>query len=345
MLSSVGIPLQCIQLICHWLQGLQSCCACVRARVWQPTVTLPWISGSYQSSQAPTFGPCRRACICVVGRQGKTGGKAFCKCRCCLLLVSVSVPNQTKMDFLCTSIWTCFGEKLSVHANFPSVTLSWKACLFKQSITWDDVCGTEGLPQEKVLRGYVRIPLPSHVIMNFPPLCLTSMLLSSGKYLNTRNKCHCLSLTVAQTVIVESSETPMLFLLGFWSIWSLFKSNNNPLLERRIPVRSAGPCSCWAHTRKEGRGGLTDGERKSRLRPPPTAMENSDLPARICCKERRKVVFLSQPRWDLATSCCETAILQGEISWAALPAWETLQAFYATKEGNGNTQKAFNLAK
>lgn len=166
-------------------------------------------------------------------------------------------PVKLKWTFAsCISTWTCFGEKSSVYSNFPSVRLSWKACLFKQCITWDDVCGTEGLPQEKVLRGYVRIPLPSHVIMNFPPLCLPSMLLSSGKYLNTRNKCHCLSLTVAQTVIVESTATPMLFLLEFWSTWSSFKSNDNPLLERRIPVRSAGPCSCWAHTRKEGRGGV-----------------------------------------------------------------------------------------
>lgn len=55
-----------------------------------------------------------------------------------------------------------------------------------------------------------------------------------------------------------------------WSFGALdVKSHDNPLLERRIPVRSAGPCSCWAHTRKEGRGGLTDGERISRLRPPP----------------------------------------------------------------------------
>lgn len=91
VLSSVGIPLLCIQLICHWLKGLQSWWVWV----WQPTVTLPWISGSYQSSQALSFGPCRRACICVVGCQGKTGAKAFCKCCCFLLLVSVSVQNQS----------------------------------------------------------------------------------------------------------------------------------------------------------------------------------------------------------------------------------------------------------
>lgn len=133
-----------------------------------------------------------------------------------------------------------------------------------------------------------------------------------------------------------------------WSFGALevhFKSNDNPLLERRIPVRSAGLCSCWAHTRKEGRGGLTDGERKSRLRPPPTAMENSDLPARVCCKERRKVVFLCQPRWDLATSCCETAILQGEISWAALPAWEILQAFMQQRKEMETCKKHSHLAK
>lgn len=169
--------------------------------VWQPTVTLPWISGSYQSSQAPSFGPCRRACICVVGCQGKTGAKLSANVAASFywfLFLSRTKVNLRWTFALCTSTWTCYGEKKSsVYANFPSVRLSWKACLFKQCITWDDVCGTEGLPQEKVLRGYVRIPLPSHVIMNFPPLCLPSMLLSSGKYLNTRNKCHCLSLTAA----------------------------------------------------------------------------------------------------------------------------------------------------
>lgn len=103
--------------------------------------------------------------------------------------------------------------------------------------------------------------------MNFPPLCLPSMLLSSGKYLNTRNKCHCLSLTVEQMGIVESTVTWCCFCLssGAFEVclkawWSTFRTPYSCEISR--PTQLSSSC------KEGGQRWLNDGERKSRSWPP-----------------------------------------------------------------------------
>lgn len=235
-------------------------------------------------------------------------------------------------------------RKSSLHAKWAGLTLSWTVYLCKECITWDTLCRTEGLPQEKKCSGVTSgSPFSSHVIMNFPLLCLPSVLLSSGKYLNTRNKCHCLPLTVEQMRIVESTVTRRCFLFEFWSIWSLLKSMIihfwNAIFLRDQQAHAA------VELTRGRRAEVTEWwGKKIKVAAPPWLLWKNLTLWLARSQERRNLIFyfffICQPSWDLTTSCCETAILQGGISWAALPCLgDIADFFYATKEGNGNAHK------
>lgn len=162
------------------------------------------------------------------------------------------------------------------------------------------VCRTEASTGKKCLTVTSGSPLPCHVILNFPPLCF------------------CLCCWRVQWKMPESVEQMPLFFpdhgaRGFWAggLGSCFEATINlvaiaqhfgvlvppqydapSVIESahskwRIPVRSAVPCSCWAHTRKEGRGDwLTGKENQGREL---LAMETSDLQACVqVCDKREK---------------------------------------------------------
>lgn len=215
------------------------------------------------------------------------------------------------------------------------MALSWKVCSFKR-ITWDTALRAgQGLPQEELQNspvGDVRISPSLSCNTEFPSIIFLSMLLLCP----VENAWKCgTNAIVSPSPWSKVNWSVLLRLQVTWCWWTnslivyCFGASlpqYEALLERaleridiqigHIPVRSAVLCSCWAHTRKEGRGDW------------PTGKENQGHDLRmpwklltfkfVCkCARREKEAkewlyfFLSEPSRDLAMSCCETAILKG----------------------------------
>lgn len=104
------------------------------------------------------------------------------------------------------------------------MTLSWTFYLFKECITWDTLCRTEGLPQEKVLRGYIRISLFLSCYYEFPPIMSPFYAAVQWKIPEHKEQMPLFALDCGANADCWVYSDPMLFLFEFWSIWSLLKS-------------------------------------------------------------------------------------------------------------------------
>ncbi len=167
------------------------------------------------------------------------------------------------------------------------MALSWKVCSLK-CITWDTTLRAgQGLPQEKVPDGYIRISPSLSCNTEFPSIMFLSMLLAcplenawsvEQMPLFFPNNEAWAFWAGGLVSYVEAWADPLLIdqqfhCLVFWSLLTKVLSSvcdfykgwivgygENPDLKCPIPVRSAVMCSCWAHLRKEARGDWLTGK-------------------------------------------------------------------------------------
>lgn len=121
-------------------------------------------------------------------------------------------------------------------------------------------------------------------------------------------------------------------------VWIVCREAPHLIKKETYSCESRDPIQLWAHMRKEGRGDWQT-RTESQLRNwdygnfwPSSLWETVE-------SSRGLLYFFWHIAQDLEESCCETAISKAWISSAALPTCDILQAFYATKEGNGNRKK------
>lgn len=175
--------------------------------VWQPTVTLPWISGRYLSSQASTFGPCRCACIWFVVKlklerklHANVAGSFYWSL--CLSRTKIKL----KLTFVLCIAWHFPGKSISLdNASHKTTCAEWR-----------------GFHRKKCSGVTSGSPLPCHY--EFPSIMSPFYVAVQWKIPEHKEQMPLFVLDCGANGDCWVYSESMLFLLDFWSIWGLYKS-------------------------------------------------------------------------------------------------------------------------